>query len=120
MASCASPYRDAGVATAARYIATKKVEGDVQQSKAEPEQPETEATPPAKLNYMPHAAAIGAEGINIEDFELEHLSPERGGTLSVLVTGEEAARRAADLLEAQGYSVIVSPPPPPPPPAALT
>ncbi|MEX0816563.1 MAG: prephenate dehydrogenase/arogenate dehydrogenase family protein [Gaiellales bacterium] len=53
--------------------------------------------------------ALGAEGINIEDFELEHLSPERGGTLSVLVTGEEVARRAADLLEAQGYSVIVSP-----------
>jgi prephenate dehydrogenase len=53
--------------------------------------------------------ALGAEGINIEDFELEHLSPERGGTLSVLVTGEEFARRAADLLEAQGYSVIVSP-----------
>jgi prephenate dehydrogenase len=53
--------------------------------------------------------ALGAEGINIEDFELEHLSPERGGTLSVLVTGEEHARRAADLLETQGYSVIVSP-----------
>jgi ABC-type sugar transport system substrate-binding protein len=55
-----------GVATAARYIATNKVEGDVQQSKAEPEQPETEATPPAKLNYMPHAAAIGAKGINTQ------------------------------------------------------
>jgi ABC-type sugar transport system substrate-binding protein len=53
-----------GVATAARYIATKKVEGEMQQFKAEPEQPETEATPPAKLNYMPHAAAIGPEGID--------------------------------------------------------
>jgi prephenate dehydrogenase len=53
--------------------------------------------------------ALGAEQINIEDFELQHLSPERGGTLSVLVSGEEEARRAADLLEAQGYSVIVSP-----------
>jgi prephenate dehydrogenase len=53
--------------------------------------------------------ALGAEQINIEDFELEHLSPERGGTLSVLVAGEESARRAAELLEAQGYSVIVSP-----------
>ena len=54
--------------------------------------------------------ALGAEGINIEDFELEHLSPERGGTLSVLVAGEESGRRrAAELLEAQGYSVIVSP-----------
>jgi hypothetical protein len=53
--------------------------------------------------------ALGAEQINIEDFELDHLSPERGGTLNVLVAGEESARRAADLLEAQGYSVIVSP-----------
>jgi prephenate dehydrogenase len=53
--------------------------------------------------------ALGAEGINIEDFELQHLSPERGGMLSVLVAGEKAARRAAELLEAQGYSVIVSP-----------
>ena len=34
--------------------------------------------------------ALGAEKINIEDFELDHLSPERGGTLSVLVAGEEA------------------------------
>jgi prephenate dehydrogenase len=53
--------------------------------------------------------ALGAEQINIEDFELQHLSPERGGTLSVIVAGEREARRAADLLEAQGYSVIVSP-----------
>jgi prephenate dehydrogenase len=53
--------------------------------------------------------ALGAELINIEDFELQHLSPDRGGTLSVLVAGEQEARRAADLLEAQGYSVIVSP-----------
>jgi prephenate dehydrogenase len=53
--------------------------------------------------------ALGAEQINIEDFELQHLSPERGGTLSVLVAGEEEARRAAELLESQGYAVIVSP-----------
>jgi prephenate dehydrogenase len=53
--------------------------------------------------------ALGADQINIEDFELQHLSPERGGTLSLLVSGEDAARRAAELLEAQGYSVIVSP-----------
>ena len=53
--------------------------------------------------------ALGAEKINIEDFELQHLSPERGGTLTVLVSGESEARRAAELLEAQGYSVIVSP-----------
>jgi hypothetical protein len=36
------------------------------------------------------------------------MSPERGGTLSVLVTGEGEAQRAADLLEAQGYGVVVS------------
>jgi prephenate dehydrogenase len=53
--------------------------------------------------------ALGAEQINIEDFELQHLSPERGGTLSVLVAGASEARRAAELLEAQGYAVIVSP-----------
>jgi prephenate dehydrogenase len=53
--------------------------------------------------------ALGAEKINIEDFELDHLSPERGGTLNVLVAGEAEARRAAELLEAQGYGVIVSP-----------
>jgi prephenate dehydrogenase len=53
--------------------------------------------------------ALGAEKINIEDFELQHMTPERGGTLSVLIAGEDAARRAAELLEAQGYGVIVSP-----------
>src|SRR5213075_820073 len=52
--------------------------------------------------------ALGAERINIEDFELQHMSPERGGTLTVLVTGEAEAQRGADLLEGQGYSVVVS------------
>ena len=53
--------------------------------------------------------ALGAEQINIEDFELQHLSPERGGTLTLLVAGEREAQRAAELLEAQGYSVITTP-----------
>ena len=53
--------------------------------------------------------ALGAERINIEDFELRHLSPERGGTLTLLVAGEVEAARAAALLEAQGYGVVVSP-----------
>jgi prephenate dehydrogenase len=53
--------------------------------------------------------ALGAERINIEDFELQHVSPERGGTLSVLVAGEDEAARAGALLEAQGYGVVVSP-----------
>jgi prephenate dehydrogenase len=53
--------------------------------------------------------ALGAERINIEDFELQHFSPDRGGVLTILVAGEEPAARAADLLEAQGYGVVVSP-----------
>ncbi len=52
--------------------------------------------------------ALGAERINIEDFELHHVSPERGGTLTLLITGAGEAQRAADLLESQGYSVVVS------------
>ncbi len=52
--------------------------------------------------------AFGAERINIEDFGLEHVSPERGGTLTLLITGSEAARRAAELLAGQGYRVVVS------------
>jgi prephenate dehydrogenase len=53
--------------------------------------------------------ALGAERINIEDFELHHMSPDRGGTLTVLITGEDEARRAAELLEAQGYGVVITP-----------
>ncbi len=53
--------------------------------------------------------ALGAARINIEDFELQHVSPERGGNLTVLVAGEDAARRAAELLEEQGYGVVVEP-----------
>jgi prephenate dehydrogenase len=53
--------------------------------------------------------ALGAERINIEDFQLQHQSPDRGGTLTLLVAGESEAERAAALLEAQGYGVGVSP-----------
>jgi prephenate dehydrogenase len=53
--------------------------------------------------------ALSAERINIEDFELQHVSPDRGGTLTLLVAGEQQATRAAELLEAQGYSAIVAP-----------
>jgi prephenate dehydrogenase len=53
--------------------------------------------------------ALGAERINIEDFELHHMSRERGGTLTLLVGAEDDAARAAALLEAQGYHVVVSP-----------
>jgi prephenate dehydrogenase len=51
---------------------------------------------------------LGAARINIEDFAFRHESPERGGLLTLLVVGEEQARRAADLLESQGYVVDVS------------
>jgi prephenate dehydrogenase len=53
--------------------------------------------------------ALGAQRINVSDFDLEHLSPERGGTLTVLVTGEADAAEAASLLESQGYGVVVAP-----------
>ena len=53
--------------------------------------------------------ALGAERINVEDFEMEHLSPERGGTLTILVGGEGDAVLAARLLEEQGYGVVVAP-----------
>ena len=52
--------------------------------------------------------ALGAARINIEDFGLEHVSPERGGTVTLLVTGAEEAQRAAGLLSGQGYRVVVS------------
>jgi hypothetical protein len=55
------------------------------------------------------AQALGAERLNIADFDLQHLSRERGGTLALLVAGEEEAARAAALLEQQGYGVVVAP-----------
>jgi prephenate dehydrogenase len=53
--------------------------------------------------------AFGAARINIGDFELDHVSPEQGGTLTVVVSGDAEALRAQALLESQGYSVVVSP-----------
>jgi prephenate dehydrogenase len=53
--------------------------------------------------------ALGAERINIAGFDLQHLSSERGGTLAILIAGEDEAARAAELLEQQGYGVVVSP-----------
>ena len=53
--------------------------------------------------------ALGAERINVEDFELDHVSAERGGTLTVLVAGAGEAERAAALLEQQGYGVVAAP-----------
>ena len=53
--------------------------------------------------------ALGAERINIEDFEMDHVSSERGGTLTSLVSGEGEAERAVRLLEGQGYGVVAAP-----------
>ena len=53
--------------------------------------------------------ALGAARINVEDFELDHVSAERGGTLTMLVSGEGEASRATELLEQQGYGVVAAP-----------
>jgi len=47
---------------------------------------------------------LGAAGINIEDFELRHVSPDYGGVLVVLVTGADNAELARTLLRREGYS----------------
>jgi prephenate dehydrogenase len=46
---------------------------------------------------------LGAAGINIEDFELSHVSPDYGGVLVLLVTGAENAELARTLLRREGY-----------------
>jgi hypothetical protein len=47
---------------------------------------------------------LGAAGINIEDFELRHVSPEYGGVLVILVAGGDNAELARTLLRREGYS----------------
>jgi prephenate dehydrogenase len=47
---------------------------------------------------------LGAAGVNIEDFELRHVSPEYGGVLVVLVAGPDKADLARRLLRAEGYA----------------
>jgi len=53
--------------------------------------------------------ALGAEGINIEDFELHHMSADAGGTAVIVVAGEDEAHRAVELLDAQGYGAVATP-----------
>jgi prephenate dehydrogenase len=48
--------------------------------------------------------SLGAAGINIEDFELRHVSPEYGGVLVVLVSGSDNAELGRTLLRREGYS----------------
>jgi hypothetical protein len=47
---------------------------------------------------------LGAAQINIEDFELRHVSPEYGGVLVILVTGAGTADKARELLRREGYA----------------
>ena len=47
---------------------------------------------------------LGAAAINIEDFELHHVSPDYGGVLVILVTGADNAELARTLLRREGYS----------------
>jgi len=47
---------------------------------------------------------LGAAGINIEDFELRHVSPEYGGVLVILIAGADNAELARNLLRREGYS----------------
>jgi prephenate dehydrogenase len=48
--------------------------------------------------------SLGAAGINIEDFELRHVSPEYGGVLVILITGADNAELARTLLRREGYT----------------
>jgi prephenate dehydrogenase len=47
---------------------------------------------------------LGAAQINLEDFEMRHVSPEYGGVLVILVAGAENAARARELLRREGYA----------------
>ena len=47
---------------------------------------------------------LGAAQINLEDFELRHVSPEYGGVLVILVAGAENAERARELLRREGFA----------------
>ena len=47
---------------------------------------------------------LGTAGINIEDFELRHVSPEYGGVLVILVAGADNAEQARALLRREGYA----------------
>jgi prephenate dehydrogenase len=73
-------------------------------------------TPPAQLNRIrvrvpdrPGVLAritqiLGAARINLEDFELRHVSPEYGGVLVILVAGADNAARARELLRREGFA----------------
>jgi hypothetical protein len=47
---------------------------------------------------------LGAAQINLEDFEMRHVSPEYGGVLVLIVAGADNAAKARELLRREGYS----------------
>jgi prephenate dehydrogenase len=47
---------------------------------------------------------LGAAQINLEDFEMRHVSPEYGGVLVVLVAGSDNAAKARELLRREGFA----------------
>jgi prephenate dehydrogenase len=47
---------------------------------------------------------LGTADINIEDFEMRHVSPEYGGVLVLLVAGADNAARARELLRREGFA----------------
>jgi prephenate dehydrogenase len=47
---------------------------------------------------------LGAAQINLEDFEMRHVSPEYGGVLVILVAGRDNAARARELLRREGFA----------------
>ena len=54
--------------------------------------------------------ALGAARINIEDFELHHFTPERGGTIELLVAGPRGRRGAPSSCSTrQGYGALAAP-----------
>ncbi|MGI9185934.1 MAG: prephenate dehydrogenase/arogenate dehydrogenase family protein [Gaiellales bacterium] len=55
------------------------------------------------------AQALSAAGINIEEFSLSHISPERGGEIRIIVAGADNAHRAVELLLADGVSASCTP-----------
>jgi prephenate dehydrogenase len=95
-----------------------RIEGTIATAAAAREQLESFAyrTAPAELNRIriripdqPGVLAritqiLGAARINLEDFELRHVSPEYGGVLVILVAGADNAERARELLRREGYA----------------
>ncbi len=55
------------------------------------------------------ATALGHAHINIEDLQLAPGPPDGDGELSLVVEGEGAARRAADLVAGRGYRALARP-----------